>query len=113
VAAVSFATLPIALGASSCPENSLGGASISLPLASGWLVNAKRVYRLYREIGLQLRNKTLKRRVKAKPLDFLLPTKSLNLQIIRQFVTHVAWSASALKSYRPITLNQINTRQRA
>jgi putative transposase len=32
----------------------------------GWPVNAKRVYRLYRENGLQLRNKTPKRRVKAK-----------------------------------------------
>jgi putative transposase len=29
-------------------------------------VNPKRVYRLYREMGLQLRNKTPKRRVKAK-----------------------------------------------
>ena len=32
----------------------------------GWVVNAKRVCRLYREMGLQLRNKTPKRRVKAK-----------------------------------------------
>ena len=32
----------------------------------GWAINAKRVYRLYRELGLQLRNKTPKRRVKAK-----------------------------------------------
>ncbi len=32
----------------------------------GWAVNLKRVYRLYREMGLQLRNKTPKRRVKAK-----------------------------------------------
>ena len=32
----------------------------------GWLVNLKKVYRLYRELGLQLRNKTPKRRVKAK-----------------------------------------------
>lgn len=32
----------------------------------GWLVNAKRVQRLYREMALQLRNKTPKRRVKAK-----------------------------------------------
>ena len=32
----------------------------------GWPVNAKRVYRLYRELGLQLRNKTPKRRVRAK-----------------------------------------------
>jgi len=32
----------------------------------GWDINHKRVYRLYREMGLQLRNKTPRRRVKAK-----------------------------------------------
>jgi putative transposase len=32
----------------------------------GWTVNAKRIYRLYKELGLQLRNKTPKRRVTAK-----------------------------------------------
>lgn len=32
----------------------------------GWPVNAKRVYRLYREMDLQLRNKTPKRKVRAK-----------------------------------------------
>lgn len=32
----------------------------------GWPVNAKRIYRLYKEMGLQIRNKTPKRRVKAK-----------------------------------------------
>jgi len=32
----------------------------------GWEVNAKRIYRLDKELGLQLRNKTPKRRVKAK-----------------------------------------------
>jgi putative transposase len=32
----------------------------------GWEVNGKRIYRLYKEMGLQLRNKTPKRRVKAK-----------------------------------------------
>jgi len=32
----------------------------------GWRVNAKRVWRLYREMGLQLRNKAPKRRVQAK-----------------------------------------------
>lgn len=32
----------------------------------GWAINQKRVYRLYKELGLQLRNKTPKRRVKAK-----------------------------------------------
>lgn len=35
----------------------------------GWQVNAKRIYRLYKEMGLQLRNKTPKRRVKAKLRD--------------------------------------------
>jgi putative transposase len=32
----------------------------------GWPVNGKRIYRLYKEQGLQLRNKAPKRRVKAK-----------------------------------------------
>jgi transposase InsO family protein len=32
----------------------------------GWAVNPKGIYRLYTEMGLQLRNKTPKRRVKAK-----------------------------------------------
>ena len=32
----------------------------------GWEVNVKRVSRLYREMGLQLRNKSPKRKVKAK-----------------------------------------------
>ena len=35
----------------------------------GWTVNAKRVYRLYHQMGLQLRNKTPRRRVKAKLRD--------------------------------------------
>lgn len=32
----------------------------------GWAVNPKRIYRLYKELGLQLRNKAPRRRVKAK-----------------------------------------------
>jgi putative transposase len=35
----------------------------------GWTVNVKRVYRLYNELGVQLRNKTPKRRAKAKLRD--------------------------------------------
>ena len=35
----------------------------------GWDVNAKKVHRIYNELGLQLRNKTPKRRVKAKLRD--------------------------------------------
>jgi len=41
--------------------------AIVVPITScageGWVVNAKKVYRLYRELGLQLRNKTPKRLV--------------------------------------------------
>ena len=32
----------------------------------GWEINAKKTYRIYKELGIQLRNKTPKRRVKAK-----------------------------------------------
>jgi putative transposase len=32
----------------------------------GWQINPKRTYRIYRELGMQLRNKTPRRRVKAK-----------------------------------------------
>ena len=40
---------------------------IHVPLKrEGWEVNPKRVYRLYKEMGLQLRNKMPNRRVKAK-----------------------------------------------
>jgi putative transposase len=35
----------------------------------GWLINEKRVHRLYREMSLQLRHKSPKRRVKAKLRD--------------------------------------------
>ncbi len=32
----------------------------------GWMINHKKTYRVYKELGMQLRNKTPKRRVKAK-----------------------------------------------
>ncbi len=35
----------------------------------GWPVNEKRIYRLYRDLGLPLRNQVPKRRVKAKLRD--------------------------------------------
>ncbi len=41
----------------------------TLLVREGWQVNIKRIRRLYRELGLQLRNKTPKRRVKAKLRD--------------------------------------------
>jgi putative transposase len=36
------------------------------PQREGWITNIKRTYRLYTALGLQLRNRTPKRRVKAK-----------------------------------------------
>ena len=35
----------------------------------GWVINMKKTRRVYKELGLQLRNKHLKRRVKAKLRD--------------------------------------------
>jgi putative transposase len=52
----------------------------------GWVVNPKRVYRLYHELGLQLRNKTPKRRVKAKLRDDRRPATRSNKTWAMDFV---------------------------
>ena len=52
----------------------------------GWRVNPKRVYRLYREMGLQLRNKTPKRRVKAKLREDRQPATRANETWAMDFV---------------------------
>ena len=44
----------------------------------GWAVNAKRIHRLYRELGLQLRSKTPKRRIKAKLREDRTPARAVN-----------------------------------
>ena len=44
----------------------------------GWHVNQKRIRRIYNELGLQLRNKTPKRRVKAKLRDDRAPATRPN-----------------------------------
>jgi len=44
----------------------------------GWGINIKEVYRIYRELGMQLRNKTPKRRVKAKLRDDRVEAVGLN-----------------------------------
>ena len=51
----------------------------------GW-VNAKRVYRLYKELGLQLRNKTPKRRVKAKLREDRTDASQINETWVMDFV---------------------------
>ena len=40
-----------------------------LPRRKGWEINAKKTYLVYKELGMQLRNKTPKRRVMAKLLE--------------------------------------------
>jgi putative transposase len=52
----------------------------------GWSVNAKRVYRLYRQMGLQLNHKTPKRRVKAKLRDDRRPAIRSNETWAMDFV---------------------------
>ncbi len=52
----------------------------------GWLVNAKRVCRLYREMGLQLRNKSPKRRVKAQLREDRSPATAPNQVWAMDFV---------------------------
>jgi putative transposase len=44
----------------------------------GWKINHKRTHRLYRELGLQLRSKTPKRKVKAKLRDDRTPATAPN-----------------------------------
>jgi putative transposase len=44
----------------------------------GWPINAKRVYRLYRDMGMQLRNKAPKRLIKAKLRDDRRPATRSN-----------------------------------
>lgn len=46
-----------------------------------WVVNAKKVYRIYRELGLQLRNKTPKQRVKAKLREDRAPAGSAQRRV--------------------------------
>jgi putative transposase len=52
----------------------------------GWAVNAQRIYRLYRDLGLQLRNKVPKRRVKAKLRDDRRPAQRANETWAMDFV---------------------------
>lgn len=52
----------------------------------GWMTNIKRTYRLYTALGLQLRNKTPKRRVKAKLREDRCPALQPNQTWAMDFV---------------------------
>jgi putative transposase len=62
----------------------------------GWPVNAKRVCRLYREQGLQLRNKSPKRRVKAKLREGRSPATAANQIWAMDFVHDQLFDGTSL-----------------
>jgi len=55
-------------------------------LREGWMINIKRTYRLYTGLGLQIRNKTPKRRVKAKLREDRCPASQPNQTWAMDFV---------------------------
>jgi putative transposase len=58
----------------------------------GWTINVKRVHRLYRELSLQLRNKTPKRRVKAKLREDRTQARQINeTWAISRTTTGLSW----------------------
>lgn len=63
----------------------------------GWPVNHKRVRRLYGEMGLQLRNKSPKRRVKAKLRDDRTPATAANQVWAMDFVHDQLFDGTKLR----------------
>ena len=63
----------------------------------GWAANPKRVCRLYREMGLQLRNKSPKRRVKAKLRSDRVTAKAANDIWAMDFVHDQLFDGSRLR----------------
>jgi putative transposase len=63
----------------------------------GWPVNQKKTRRIYRELGLQLRNKTPKRRVKAKLRDDRKPATQPNETWAMDFVHDQLATGSKLR----------------
>ena len=61
----------------------------------GWTINVKRVYLLYRELSLQLRNKTPKRRVKAKLREDRTQARQINeTWAISRTTTGLSWPST-------------------
>jgi putative transposase len=73
----------------------------------GWQVNVKRVCRLYREQGLQLRNKSPKRRVKAKLREDRSPATEANQVWAMDFVHDQLFDG---RKIRALTMVDIFTR---
>lgn len=75
-----------------------------LLVREGWPINIKRTYKLYNELGLQLRNKTPKRRVKAKLREDRTEATRCNQTWDPQPRLRDAFSRSGLASRLPSSL---------
>ncbi|MCK1695132.1 transposase [Bradyrhizobium sp. 144] len=78
----------------------------------GWAVNVKRVYRLYRELSLQLRNKTPKRRVKAKLREDRTDAKQINETWAMDFV-QTSWPPAANSACSRLSTSSAASRRRS
>lgn len=67
-----------------------GSRASTFCCSGSWDVNHKRTYKLYRELGLQLRNKAPKRQVKAKLRDDRHPATRPNEVWAMDFL-HDSW----------------------
>jgi putative transposase len=67
-----------------------------LLLPEGWEINYKRIRRIYRELGLQWRNKTPKRKVKAK----------LHRDRVQAKAPHECWSMDFLSDHLGAFINR-------
>jgi putative transposase len=67
----------------------------------GWEINLKKTHRIYNELGLQLRNKTPKRRVKASRPDMPLEIGPMNRQE-RRFHLMIEQSRPLTRTHRAI-----------
>ena len=63
----------------------------------GWIVNRKRVYRLYREMGLQMRRKPPRRRVQAKLREARVPARFQNDCWSMDFMTDQTFDGRRLR----------------
>jgi len=90
----------------------------------GWRINQKKTRRIYRELGLQLRNKTPKRRVKAKLRDdrrvATQPNETWAMDFVHDQlatgqklrVLTVQWSFPSRVSERPLVPKPCRRRQK-
>src|SRR5499433_3723951 len=77
----------------------------------GWQVNPKRVYRMYREMGLQLRNKTPKRRVQAKLREDRQSATRPNETWAMDFVHDQLATGRKLRCLRSLTRSRASRRR--